>query len=66
MEFVEGAVPLHVAEGRHLSTMTPIPAKVTAIEKRSGQYQVIVQSTGNIGDHLIPWPLGRPNRLAVP
>jgi hypothetical protein len=43
MEFVEGAVPLHVAEGRHLSTMTPIPAKVTAIEKRSGQYQVIVQ-----------------------
>jgi hypothetical protein len=26
-----------------ISIMTPIPAKVTAVEKRSGQYQVIVQ-----------------------
>jgi len=27
----------------HLAIMTPIPAKVTAIEKRGEQYQVIVQ-----------------------
>jgi hypothetical protein len=59
VELVEGAVPIHLAEDRHLPIMTPIPAKVTAIEQRSGQYQVIVQISRKYRDHLIPWPLGR-------
>jgi hypothetical protein len=46
--------------------MTPILAKVAAIEKRGDQYQVIVQISPNIEVHLIPLPLERSNRTAVP
>jgi hypothetical protein len=43
LELFKSAVRSHLPKVRILPNMTPIFAKVTAIEKRGDQYQVIVQ-----------------------
>jgi hypothetical protein len=46
--------------------MSPIAAKVTAIEKRGDQYQVIVQISAKYRGSFNTLPLERSNRTAVP
>jgi hypothetical protein len=45
--------------------MSPIPAKVTAIEKRGLQCQVVVEIVSKFAAHFIPSFLERSSRTAV-